>query len=58
MGGYDNRLAAIDTRLAVLTWMAGANLTLTLLLAGTVFAVWSKLGEISGQVAALATRIH
>ena len=25
VGEYDSRLAATDTRLAVLTWMAGAN---------------------------------
>jgi hypothetical protein len=30
MAGYDNRLAAIDTRLAVLTWMTGANTAMTL----------------------------
>ncbi len=34
VGGYDNRLAAIDTRLAVLTWMAGTNIVLT---AGVLF---------------------
>lgn len=30
LAGYDNRLAAIDTRLAVLTWIAGTNLVVTL----------------------------
>lgn len=29
LAGYENRLASIDTRLAVLTWMAGTNLVLT-----------------------------
>ncbi len=29
LAGYDSRLAGIDTRLAVLTWMAGTNLALT-----------------------------
>ncbi len=29
LAGYDNRLAAMDTRLSVLTWMAGTNLVLT-----------------------------
>lgn len=28
--GYDNRLAGIDTHLAVLTWMVGTNIVLTL----------------------------
>lgn len=33
VAGYENRLASIDTRLAVLTWMVGFNLvgTLTIL---------------------------
>jgi len=30
LAGYDNRLAAIDTRLSVLTWMVGTNLIVTL----------------------------
>ena len=34
VGSYDNRLAAIDTRLAALTWMAGTNIVLT---AGVLF---------------------
>jgi hypothetical protein len=29
LAGYENRLASIDTRLSVLTWMAGTNLVLT-----------------------------
>jgi hypothetical protein len=32
VAGRDNRIAGVQTRLAVLTWMAGANLALTLLL--------------------------
>ena len=30
VASYDNRLASIDTRLAVLTWMAGTNIVLTI----------------------------
>jgi hypothetical protein len=30
LAGYENRLAGIDTRLTLLTWMAGFNLALTL----------------------------
>jgi hypothetical protein len=30
IANYDNRLAAIDTRLTVLTWMIGTNLVVTL----------------------------
>lgn len=29
LAGYENRLASIDTRLAVLTWMVGTNIVLT-----------------------------
>ncbi len=57
VAGYDNRIAGVETRLAVLTWMAGANLALTLLLFGSVFALWSRLGDIAGQLAQLA-RAH
>jgi hypothetical protein len=30
LADYENRPASIDTRLSVLTWMAGTNLVLTL----------------------------
>jgi hypothetical protein len=30
VAAYENRIAMVDTRLAVLTWMAGANLALTI----------------------------
>jgi len=29
MAGYENRLASMDTRLSVLTWIAGTNLAAT-----------------------------
>ncbi len=58
VAGYDNRLAGLETRVAVLTWMVGANLGLTLLIVGSLFAVWSKLGEVSGQLAQLARMVH
>ena len=29
LAGYENRLASIDSRLSVLTWMAGTNIVLT-----------------------------
>ncbi len=29
VAGYEGRLAAIDSRLSVLTWMAGTNIALT-----------------------------
>lgn len=39
LAGYENRLAGIETRLAVLTWMAATNLVLT---AGVL---WRVLGQ-------------
>lgn len=51
LAGYDSRLAGVETRLAVLTWMAGANLGLTLLVLGSLFALWSKLGDVAAQIA-------
>ena len=30
LAGYENRLASMDTRLSVLTWMAATNLVVTL----------------------------
>ena len=34
---YETRLAGVETRLSVLTWMVGANLGLTLLVLGKLF---------------------
>jgi hypothetical protein len=58
VGEYDSRLAATDTRLAVLTWMAGANIALAFLALGSGFAIWNKVGDLSGQIAQIASRIH
>jgi len=38
VAAYDNRLASIDTRLAVLTWMVGFNLLLTVATLWKVFS--------------------
>ncbi len=39
---YDARLAGIETRLPVLTWMADSVLGVTLLVPGNVIALWAK----------------
>lgn len=54
VGGYDNRLAGVERGVAVLTWMVGANITLTLVILGSTFALWSKLADLSGQIARIA----
>ncbi len=51
LAAYENRLASVDTRLSVLSWLAGANITLTLFVLAGLFALWSKLGDIGAQVA-------
>ena len=38
VASYENRLASIDTRLPVLTWIAGSNLAMTLAILWRVFA--------------------
>jgi type VI protein secretion system component VasF len=58
LAGYDNRIAGVETRLAVLTWMVGANVALTLIVIGSLFALWSKPGDITGQLAQLARVTH
>lgn len=38
VAGYDNRLASIETRLTLLTWMVGTNVGLTLFVLGRLLA--------------------
>ena len=44
------RLAGLETRVAVVTWMVGANITLTVVTLGVLITLASKLGELSGQI--------
>jgi hypothetical protein len=48
--GYETRLAGLETRVAVVTWMVGANITLTVLAVGVLITLSSRLGELSGQI--------
>jgi hypothetical protein len=71
LAGYDNRLAGIDARLAgidarltgvdarltMLTWTVGVNVAVCLAALGSLFALWSKVGELGGQVALLARAV-
>jgi hypothetical protein len=38
MAAYESRLASIDTRLAVVTWIAGTNLLMTTAILWQVFS--------------------
>jgi len=47
---YETRLSGLETKAAVVTWMLGANLTLTIVTLGVLITLASKIGEISGQI--------
>lgn len=48
---YVGRLASIDTRLSMLTWMTGGSLTLALLALGGMAGLWVNVADISGTLA-------
>jgi hypothetical protein len=39
VAGFETRIASIDSRLAVLQWMLGSNIALTLIVLGKLFVV-------------------
>ncbi len=39
-------------------WMAGANVALTLIVPGSMFTLWSKMGDITGQLSQIARLSH
>jgi hypothetical protein len=51
-------VAGYDRDLTRLTTMVQAILAVVVVLLGSQAAVWIKMGEISGQLAALAARTH
>jgi hypothetical protein len=51
---YETRLSGLETKVAVVTWMVGANVTLTVVTLGVLITLASKIGEISGQIMHLA----
>jgi hypothetical protein len=55
VAAFQTRLGGLDVRLAVLRWMAGASVALTLLLLGVTLALWARLNEIGGHLARLAS---
>jgi hypothetical protein len=50
----DDDVAALKSDVALLKWMTGTGIGLTLILLGSVLTMWIKLGEIGAQVAQLA----
>ncbi len=43
-------MAVLETKVAVVTWMVGANITITAVTLGVLITLVSELGEISGQL--------
>ncbi|MCS6302320.1 MAG: hypothetical protein H8K07_01440 [Nitrospira sp.] len=43
VAGYENRLGKIETDVAVVKWMAGTNIALTLLSLGLLYQVLTRL---------------
>jgi hypothetical protein len=46
VAGYENRLSAIETRLAVLTWMVGAQIAFTVPVVWLLLRVAGKVGAV------------
>jgi hypothetical protein len=65
LASHDNRFAGINQEfekvrgdINLLRWMVGANLALTLIVLGSLFTMWSELGEIEGQLSQIAHVAH
>jgi hypothetical protein len=58
IASYESKLSSMDSHLTLLTWMAGTSVVMSLTVLGTVFALWSKLADISSQLAQIAHSIH
>lgn len=48
----------LKSDMRLLKWMVGTTIALELLLFGVVFTALTRIGEISGQLAQLAQRVH
>jgi hypothetical protein len=53
----DDDVTSLKRDLAVLKWMVGSLIGLSIIIVGSMFTLWSRLGEISGQVALIARAI-
>lgn len=54
IAAYDDRFVRVERQLAVLTWAVGLNAAVSVAILGTVLTFASRLGEMSGQLAAIA----
>lgn len=53
LASYESQAANLKGDLRLVQWMAGTGIGLSLLMLGSIAALWSKVGEISGQLAQL-----
>jgi type VI protein secretion system component VasF len=58
LAAFETRQSGVEAKLTLLTWMIGAVLTLVMVLLGSQFLLWAKVGEIAGQLAQIAARLH
>jgi len=54
----DQRLDRMDLRLGHMDWKINAMLTVLVLMLGSQFLLWSKVGEMSGQISQILARLH
>jgi hypothetical protein len=54
----DEDVADLKGSVRLLQWMVTTSIGLTVLLLGSVLALWAKLGDIGGQVAQIARSTH
>jgi hypothetical protein len=53
----DQEFALVRGDINLLRWMAGTNLVLTVVVLGSLFALWSKVGELGGQLAQITRAV-
>ncbi len=51
VAAYDNRISRVESSLSVLKWMAGANITLTIVVLGLIFTLALRVADTNAQVA-------
>jgi hypothetical protein len=54
VSGIEGKLSGIESRLTILTWVVGVQASLALVILGSMFAVWSRFGDVGGQLATVA----
>lgn len=58
LGQMDGRLNQMDARLGYMDWKINAVMAVVVLMLGSQFLLWAKVGEVSGQLSEIAARLH